>query len=142
MDLIGLYNCIEQNGIDLDWFSMRKAKSLSMPLPDDRYGIAIDPWKVESVEDELCCAAHELGHCLTGSFYNQYATCDIRQKHENRADRKAIRLLIPKEELDNAVNKGYTEPWTLAEYFGVTEAFMRKAMWFYQYGNLTVERCE
>ena len=139
MDLIELYNCIERNGIDLDWFSMQKAKPLSMPLPDGRYGIAIDPWKMESVEDELCCAAHEFGHCLAGSFYNRYAACDVRQKHENRADRKAIGLLIPKNELENAVSRGYTEPWALPEFFGVTEGFMKKAMQFYREGYLAVE---
>ena len=39
--------------------------------------------------------AHELGHCETGSFYNRYAKLDVRQQHENRADKWAIRRLVP-----------------------------------------------
>ena len=64
--------------------------------------------------------AHELGHCETGSFYNRYAKLDLRQKHENRADKWAIQHLIPVEELDEAVADGYTDLPSLAEHFCVT----------------------
>ena len=76
---------------------------------------------------------------MTGSFYNEAATCDIRRKHENRADKWEIYELVPVSELDEAIAKGYTEIWDLAEYFGVTEDFMRKAVCWYTHGNLDID---
>ena len=115
---------------------MRRNKSLSMPLGDDRYGIALNPRQLETTAEEKSSLAHEVGHCMTGSFYNRYATCDIRQKHENRADKWAIKQLIPQDELEEAVANGYTEIWRLAEFFDVTEDYIRKAISLYKFGNL------
>lgn len=82
---------------------------------------------------------HELGHCETGAFYNIWAARDIRQKHEHKADKWAIKKLIPKDELDLAVANGCTDIWSLAERFTVTEDFMKKAVCWYTHGNLAVE---
>lgn len=133
-----LYEFAEERGIDVDWFSMPQADSLSILLPDGSCCIALDPWKMYTISEETVSLAHELGHCETGSFYNQWAALDVRQKHENRADKWAIQRLIPAAELDRAVRDGHTELWDLAECFGVTEDFMRKALWFYRHGNLAV----
>ena len=129
--LLDLYNQAEQDQIDVDWFDLQTATSLSMPLPDGSFGIAINPWKVRTLAEETVIMAHELGHCETGSFYNRWATCDVRQQHENRANKWAIKKLIPKDELDLECSRGNVEPWNLAEHFGVTEDFMREAMCFY-----------
>lgn len=83
--------------------------------------------------------AHELGHCKTGAFYNRWAARDVRKKHENRADKWAVKKLIPVDELDRAVADGHTELWDLAEHFGVTEELMRKAVCWYTHGNLAAE---
>ena len=136
LNLLDLYHYAEDNQIDVDWISMVRAASLSIPLPDGGYAIAIDPWKMDSTEKEIVCLAHELGHCRTGSFYNCFAARDIRQRHENHADKWAIKKLIPQDELDQAISDGYTEPWELAEHFGVTEDFLRKAVCWYAHGNL------
>ena len=136
---LDLYRYAEQQDIDVDWISMELATSLSVPLPGGQYAIAINPWKMDSLSMETVCLAHELGHCETGSFYNPYAVCDVRRKHENRADKWAIRRLVPKTELDAAVRSGYTDLWSLADNFGVTPEFMRKALCWYTHGNLAVE---
>ena len=83
--------------------------------------------------------SHELGHCETGSFYNRWAARDVRQKHENHADKWAIKKLIPKDELDRAVAAGYTDVCTLAEHFDVTIPFMKKAICLHTHGNLAVD---
>ena len=136
--LLDLYSYAESKGIDVDWFTMEQAESLSMPI-EGGYGIALDPWKLTTIADEYCKLAHELGHCETGSFYNRCATCDVRQQHENRADKWAIKKLIPKDELNKAVEDGYTEIFDLAEYFGVTEDFMKKTVCWYEYGTLATK---
>lgn len=135
---LDLYAYAERRNIDVDWIPMRRATSLSVPL-GDRYAIALDPWKLGSLAQETVCLAHELGHCETGSFYNQYAALDVRQRHENRADKWAIRRLVPEDALDQAVADGYTDLPSLAEHFCVTVPFMRKAVCWYTYGNLAAD---
>lgn len=138
-ELIDLYQYAERRGIDVDWIPMERALSLSVPLDDGTCCIALDPWKMDTVEKETVCLAHELGHCECGAFYNRWATCDVRQKHENRADKWAVEHLISPKELDDAVADGCTELWALAEHFGVTEDFMRKAVCWYTHGNLAAD---
>jgi len=137
-DLLGLYAYAERRNIDVDWIPMRRATSLSVPLGDG-YAIALDPWKLGTIAQETVCLAHELGHCETGSFYNQYAALDVRQRHENRADKWAIQHLISVEELDEAVAEGCEDVPALSEHFGVTENLMRKAVCWYTHGNLAAE---
>lgn len=138
-NLLELYELAENHNIDVDWVPLTASKSLSMPFPDGSYGIAVDPWKMDTLEIETVLLSHELGHCMTGSFYNKYATCDVRRKHENRADKWAIQNLISAEEMDNAVADGHTDIWSLAEHFNVTEDFMRKVVCWYTHGNLATE---
>lgn len=135
---LDLYAYAERRNIDVDWVPMRRATSLSVPLGDG-YAIALDPWKLGSLAQETVCLAHELGHCETGSFYNRFAKLDVRQRHENRADKWAIRRLVPEDDLDAAMADGCNTIPALADRFGVTEPFMRKAVCWYAHGNLAVE---
>ena len=109
-------------------FTVDGLDSLSVQDSDQHCYIAMDPFKVSSSADEFCKGLHEIGHCDTGSFYNRETPFDIRQKHENIADKRAIELCISADELHAAQENGYTEIWELAEHFGVTEDIMRKAI--------------
>ena len=138
-DVLTLYREADQAGVPVYWFEMEAAESLSIMDQDGSCAIALDPWYLRTVAEEKTKLAHELGHCKTGSFYNRWAALDVRQKHENRADKWAIQQLIPQEELDQAMSAGCREPWELAEAFGVTEGLIRKALCWYAHGNLAVE---
>ncbi len=127
MTLLELYQRAEQQGIDIDYFPMRQLKSVSFP---DGW-IAIDVDKINTSQEEKAVLAHELGHCETSSFYNVYSELDIREKHERRANKRAFQLLVPKNDLDEAMKAGITETWELAEYFDVPCEFMQKAMTYY-----------
>ena len=129
MTIEELYLSIPDN-IDIDYFIFAHTESLSAPV-GDRYVIAIDPTKVRSEADEKVKVAHEEGHCRTHSFYSPGADWVVRQRCENRADRHAIKKLVPKDELMAAVAAGYAEPWELSERFGVPEAFLRRALAYY-----------
>lgn len=72
--------------------------------------------------------AHEIGHCETLAFYNAYSPLEIRERHESRANRWAVSKLVPVRELTEALKNGINEIWDLAEFFNVTEDFMRKAI--------------
>lgn len=128
MNLLELYNLAEERDIDVDYFPMRELISVSFP----EGWIAIDVNKISDSIEEKVHLAHELGHCETGSFYDIHSKYDIRAKHENRADKWAIKKLIPRDELKEAVSCGLYEVWELAEYFEVTYQFMEKAMIYYQ----------
>ena len=130
-DLPALYDLAAEHHTEVYWFALGAAESLSLQMEDGSCSIAMDPWRLPTVADETVKLAHELGHCETGAFYNRYAARDVRQKHENRANKWAYKKLIPENELKNAVLRGYHDLWELAEYFGVTEAFLRGALDYY-----------
>lgn len=133
-----LYQFADRYGIDVDWIPMRKASSLSILLPDGSTAIAIDVMRTGSTASHICGLGHELGHCMTGSFYNRHTPYDIVARHEKRADKWAILRLVPLPELKAAMCSGYTQVWELAERFNVTEDFMRKALCLYKNGNLDI----
>ena len=139
MNIQNLYNIAHRREIEVLTYPLPYNGSMSVMDENGHCYVGMD----ESVQDgdvrERVHLAHELGHCATGSFYNIYATADCRQKHENRADKWAIRRLIPVAALDDAVAEGCTELWALAERFGVTEGFMRKALCYYVHGNLATQ---
>jgi hypothetical protein len=60
-------------------------------------------------------------------------------RHEHKADKWAVEQLVPDWALDDAIAQGCTELWELAERFGVTESFMRKAVCLHVHGNLATE---
>ena len=138
-ELLDLYQYAEQRDIEVDWFPLPVTPSLSVKLPDNSCAIGIDPWKMETLAEELVCLAHEVGHCETDSFYDPTTGLPVKQKCENRADRWAIRKLIPREEFLSAVAEGCTTVWQLAERFNVTEEFMKKAMCYYPQGKLAYQ---
>ena len=126
-----LYDLAENNSIPVYSFNLPLTSSVSISDKDGNCAIGIDPFAIQTTSDERVFLAHELGHCITGSFYNRYSDFDIRAKHEHRADKWAIKKLVPKDELKEAVAHGITEPWDLAEYFDVTEDFIKKAVKLY-----------
>lgn len=134
-----LYEIANEQNIEVLEYSMPVNESMSVMDDSGQCYIGVDPNIRDGNVQERVHMAHELGHCVTGSFYNRYSNFDCRQRHENRADKWAIRQLITEDELDQAVVEGYTEVWELAELFGVTEQFMRKAICLYVHGNVTEE---
>lgn len=136
MELLELYQLADAEHIPVYSFDLPQTQSLSLMNNDGSCAVAIDPFGLNSTKDEKIRLAHELGHCVTGSFYNRYSDFDIKARSEYKADKWAIKKLIPKDELQAAFEQGYTEPWDLAEYFNVTEGFIIKAVNFYQLGNI------
>lgn len=132
VDLLALYNLAEAHGTEVYWFDLGTAESLSLMLEDGSCAIAMDPWRMTTLADEKVKLGHELGHCETGAFYNRWAVCDVRRKHENRADRWAYKKLVPKDELESAMHQGLCASWELADHFGVTEDFLKSAVSYYR----------
>lgn len=138
-ELKEFYQCAEKENIVVDHFELHAREALSIMDDDGKCYIALDPFKIVSEADERTKLAHELGHCMTGAFYNQYSDFDCRQRHENKADKWAIREVISEDDLDAAIADGCSTIWELADHFGVTEPFMKKAVCWYTYGNVAAD---
>lgn len=135
--LFALYELADREEIEIDEYPMKRHISFSlMDVEDGSCYIAIDPMQLESSQSEKIILAHEIGHCMTGSFYNLYSSFDIRKRHENRADKWSIMQLVPEAELNEAVSAGFTQIWQLAEYFDVPEGYMRRVCHWYKYHNM------
>ena len=139
MQVQDLYSLASQQNIPVLTFPLPATGSMSLMGENGDCYIGMDQAVQDGSTRERVHLAHELGHCYTGSFYNIYAAVDSRKRHEYRADKWAIMTLIPVEALDDAIASGCTEMWDLAERFGVTEEFMRKAVCYYVHGNLATE---
>lgn len=139
MEIQALYELAQQNNIRVRNFHLPEFGSLSVQSDSGYCYIGIDEYMQDGSAQERVHMGHELGHCMTGSFYNRHSDFDCRQRHENRADKWAVKKLIPVDELDAAVAEGCTEIWELAKRFGVTEDFVRKAVCYYVHGNLATE---
>lgn len=139
MDTAQLYTLAQQQNIPILTYPMPHSGSMSVMTPEGSCYIGMDASVKDGSTRERVHLAHELGHCCTGSFYNMYAKADNRRRHENRADKWAIRQLIPVDALDDAIANGDTQLWELAERFGVTEDLIRKAVCYYVHGNLATD---
>ena len=139
METRDLYRYAEKNQIEILEYSLPYCGSMSVMDESGTCVIGMDVAVLDGDAVEKVHLAHELGHCATGSFYSLHTAVDSRQRHENRADKWAVRKLITAEALDNAVADGCTEIWELAERLGVTEEFVRKAVCYYVYGNIATE---
>jgi len=138
MEIRNLYALAQQQNIEVLSFPLPQTHSMSV-MEGEQCFIGMDASVRDGNVQERVHLSHELGHCVTGSFYSIHTAVDCRQRHENKADKWAIEQLIPVEQLDDAIAEGCTEIWDLAERFGVTEEFMRKAVCWYVHGNLAAE---
>lgn len=75
--------------------------------------------------------AHELGHCATGYTHQSDSPLDLVCQHEYKANKWAVERFLPFSDSQAAVKDGYTEIWELAEYFSVSEEFIRWALYYY-----------
>ena len=139
MEIPALYDFARQQNIEVFPYPLPKTGSLSFMEDSGECYIGMDDSVRDGNVQERVHLGHELGHCVTGSFYNIHAAVDCRRRHENKADKWAVQALIPVEELDNAIAEGCTEVWELAERFGVTEEFIRKTVCYYVHGNMAAE---
>ena len=134
-----LYRRAEQLHIPVYHFPLPRVGSVSTMDETGACTIGLDLPHRRTRNELRVRLAHELGHCATGSFYNRWSPADQRRLHENRADKYAVHILIPESALGEAVKQGHIDPWDLADYFGVDEDFLKKAVCLYTHGNLATE---
>ncbi len=125
--LNNLYDLAEENNITVYDFQLCPIKSMSVPG-----AIGLDTQIIKNTVEEKACLAHELAHCVQSAFYTGTSPFELRERHEYRADKWVIQKLIPFDRLLDALNKGITTVWELAEYFEITEDYIKKALKLYE----------
>lgn len=138
VDVLDLYDELHESGVKFYSWNLEDDKSALLEM-NGQYAVFIDFANICTTAEELVVVAHESGHIHTGTTHRVYSPFDLVERHENVANKYAIKKLVSKRELDDATAAGCTEIWSLAEYFNVTENFMRKAVCLYQHGNLAVD---
>lgn len=126
-----LYKLADAEQIPVCDFPLPENGSVSVRVDGQCY-IGIDRTQIKNTADEAVHMAHELGHCMTGSFYNPYTVLDERSRHEYRANEWAIRQLCPPEAVLAAFRQGCREVWEFAEYLDIPCEFAEKVMLYYQ----------
>lgn len=136
--IIPLYDELNRSGVRFYHWDMEDLQAATIEI-DGQYGVFMDFGNIETSAQELVIVAHEGGHISTGATHRVNSPYDLVEKHEYKADKWAVERLISEDELDQAVADGCTELWQLADHFGVTESFMKKAVCWYTHGNLASE---
>ncbi len=144
-----LYAFAREYNIPVDENCPESIVSMSVRLPSGLKVIGLSKFE-KPTEDapkqpytKLECFAHEMGHCMTDSFYVGFSPLEKRSKHEYRAEKWAINYLIPFDALCQAVQEGNHELWQLAEYFDVGEPFIEKAITYHaQHGHVVELRAK
>lgn len=131
MTIKDLYSLAEEERIGIYAFDLGDIPALAVQHENGDCDIALNMDFVDTTSQETEYIAHEMGHCMTGSFYHRYTPYDIWKRHENKADRWAITHILPFDDMLHAMRSGYTTPWELADYFNVTESMIRKAYAYY-----------
>ena len=123
-----LYDMAEELGIEVDDFCFDRIRSISVPGH-----IGMDKSKMDDSSMEKTDLGHEMGHIGTNSFYTEGACREERETCEYRANKYAAEtFLMPFEEVVDALADGDTEPWQIAQRFGVTEEFVRIVLQIYE----------
>ncbi len=139
MDIIlRLYSDLNALGTKFYHWNMDGEKAATLEI-NGQYGVFMDFGSIDTLAEETVIVAHEGGHICTGATHKVCSPYDLVEKHEYKANKWAIKRLIPADELDKAVADGHTSIYDLAEHFEVTEDFMRLAVCWYTHGNLAVD---
>lgn len=129
--LVDVYEKIQNEKIEVFTRSMKPCDAATVEV-EGEYGIFIDRKKITNKQDEFMALSHEYGHCKSGATHELCSPYQLIGQHENRANRAAVHEFLPYEKLINAVNKGNTESWQLAEYLDMPEQFIKMAIDLYE----------
>lgn len=129
--LDSLYKIADNENIVIRRNCPEELVAIAIRFPDDSMLIALS---------HLMCAprgaslaellAHELGHCLTNSFYKTF-TKEERRLCEDKANTWAIQHVMPLSEVEKAKACGVRSVRALSQRFRVSRDFVRRALAYY-----------
>lgn len=122
-----IYQDLDALGVDVENVKLKANVAISFL---DNF-IALDKRKCPTSQQERTVLAHEAGHYISGAFYHAYSPYQIREQAEHRAFSASVERYLPSESISDAIRKGYTEPWQLAEFFNLDEDYIKKALHYW-----------
>ena len=129
MTIEQLHKFAANRGLEVYDFPMRDLHAVSL-----RGGhIAIDRRKCSSDTEYKCLLAHEIGHCLTNSFYRYGDHAHTIELNERHANRYAAELLLPLSELLRVMHRGILFAHVLARMYDVTREFAEMVLELYEH---------
>lgn len=130
IELSTIYQDAQEAQAQIFPYSIGFADAATIEL-DGQYGIFLDFDRFPTMADFFWALIHEVSHCATGCTHKVSSQYDLVAKHEYKANRRAIETYLPLDRLRAALRAGYTEPWQLAEYFGLPEEAIRLALHYW-----------
>ena len=128
--MLNLFSVAEKQDIPVFYFPLPACKSISL-FDNGSFFIGLDNSAPITFIEEQTHLGHELGHCLTGSFYNRYSEYDLKARHERRADIWAIKTMVPAALLVDLLKSGLSV-YEISETLSVTEDYIVKAYFYYK----------
>lgn len=119
-----IYEDLDALEVDVAEVPLKNNVAISL---EDNF-IALDPSRCRTEQTRCTVLAHEAGHFISGAFYPAHCDYAARQQAEYQAFVASVRRYIPAEEIQTALQGGYTETWQLADYFGLEEEYIKKAL--------------
>ena len=129
MNLKEIYLLLDQQGIATHTVACPLSKAISLNFNGIKF-IGMDPSVLKDEYSERLVLAHEVGHALTDAYYTKNDNPVFVKRMENRANKKTIEMLVPKNKLD-AVLDEHSTVYDLSQYFSVPEEIIKKAFWIY-----------
>ena len=133
-----LFQIAQRSGVTVEYCHIPLNESISV---EDAAGdfVLLDYGLISAGAKERTHLAYELGHCVTGSFYNRHSGLDVRQKHENRADKWAIEELIGEAALRSCIHNRLSKVWrweiltiASAEEVEISKSLLSRLEWLSQ----------
>lgn len=145
--IAGLYQIAKENGIDVYENCPQEIIGMAAKYTNEKPFIGLckfDPSRSNMLYDEerkrwygkLEVFAHEIGHCLTDSFYyGKESNSALICTQEAKADIWAFEYVLPFEELCEAVKSGCDSYPSLMRHFCVSKHFLQDAIYYYAAQN-------
>ena len=112
-------------------YGMSEGSDAAAVCVDGKYGIFLDIDRIRTVPQEVVSVSHEWAHAEYDATYAVGADPLTKARAENRATKKQIERICPYDEMLDAMRRGYTTSYELAEQLTVTEEMIRKAYEYY-----------
>lgn len=128
----------------IDEAEQENIEVISWPLHGRTKGLYCDGTiaiskNISTTAEKTCVLAEELGHYHTSSGDIIDTSIILNRKQEEKARRWAMRRILPLNDIIKAYKAGCRSLYEMAEYLGVTEKFLLKALQTY---NIMYGQCK
>lgn len=130
-DLSDFYSYCRRNEIDVIPYANSPSPGATV-RDGEWYAVFLDFSQIHTLPELRGVCLHELGHAGTGALHKIDSPFETVERSEYRANRWAAEHFLTESDFREAFACGYTEPWQLAEYFGLPESDVQRAFAYWK----------